>query len=104
MDYKAMGRRIRAQRKLLGLTQEQLAAVLDISNSFMGHIERGTRAVSLETLVKIANALNISCDVLLQDSLTSRDDNATMGLNENNLHLLREIANVLREYNSDTCR
>ena len=35
----------------------------------MGHIERGTRVANLETFVAICNALNVSPDYLLYDSL-----------------------------------
>lgn len=41
MDYKALGRRIREERLKRNLTQEQLAEAIEISNSYMGQIERG---------------------------------------------------------------
>lgn len=43
MDYKALGRRIREERLKRNLTQEQLAEAIEISNSYMGQIERGER-------------------------------------------------------------
>lgn len=69
MDYEGLGRRIRTQRKLKGMTQKMLAEKAGISLPFYGHIERGTRKASLETLVSIANALNTTSDMLLQDSI-----------------------------------
>ena len=63
--YIDIGRRIRRQRIKLKLTQEQLAEMAQISLSFMGHIERGTRALSVDTLCRIARALNCSTDALL---------------------------------------
>jgi len=65
IDYKALGERIRAERKRQGLTQEKLAEMTDISESFMGHIERGGRTLSIETLVKLANALNLSIEFIV---------------------------------------
>ena len=62
IDYVALGRRIRAERRRQDLTQEQLAEMADISESFMGHIERGGRVLSVETLIRLANALNISAE------------------------------------------
>lgn len=47
------------------MSQEALAELCDISPSFMGHIERGTRKMSMETFVSIANALHVSTDYLL---------------------------------------
>ena len=69
MDYLRLGQRIRRQRKLMGLTQKEVAERAGISLPFYGHIERGTRKASLETTVDIANALGVSTDMLLQDSL-----------------------------------
>ena len=43
MDYIDLGRRVKELRRKQSLTQEALAEKLDISTSFLGHIERGTR-------------------------------------------------------------
>ena len=72
LDYIKLGKKVRIKRKSKGLTQEQLAEQSGISLSFLGHIERGSRKASLETLVSIANALGVSPDYLLQDSLIRR--------------------------------
>ena len=63
--YIEIGKRIRRMRKKQKLTQEQLAEMVDISLSFMGHIERGTRVLSVDTLCRIARALHCSADELL---------------------------------------
>ena len=55
MNYKDLGRRIRMLRQKQHMTQERLAEEIDMSSSFLGHIERGTRIASLETLVKVCN-------------------------------------------------
>ena len=67
MDLTAVGKRISAARKSLGLTQEELAAKADISPTHIGVIERGVKAPNLDTFVSIANALGVSADALLQD-------------------------------------
>ena len=65
MDYVAMGQRIKQARKAQHLTQEQLAEVCGLSASFLGHIERGTRKASLETLYSLCEALHESADYLI---------------------------------------
>ena len=65
MDYVEIGNRIRLVRKELKMTQEELAERGGLSHSFMGHIERGSRKLSVETLYRIAGALNVSTDYLL---------------------------------------
>lgn len=65
IDYKELGKRIRAERRKQDLTQERLAEMTDISISFLGHIERGGRTLSIETLAKLANALNLSIEYIV---------------------------------------
>ncbi len=57
LDYGKMGMRIRQLRKTKGWSQEELAKKCGISMSFLGHIERGSRIMSLETFVNICGAL-----------------------------------------------
>ena len=74
VDFKALGQRVKRVRLLRELTQEQLAEKADVVNSYVGVIERGEKKASINTLVKIANALNCSVDYLLGDSLVSEPD------------------------------
>ena len=71
MDYIDLGRRIRKQRTQRGWTQEALAERVNVSTSFVGHVERGSRKASLETLVSMANALDVSVDYLLSGSINN---------------------------------
>lgn len=73
MNYKDMGARVRRSRKQMKLTQEKLAELVGISPSFMGHIERGTRVASLETLVALCNVLKVTPEYLLSASLDSQN-------------------------------
>jgi len=54
-----LGRRIRVIRKAKDWTQEKLGAKADVSYKFIGEIERGQQNPSFDTLVKIADALEI---------------------------------------------
>lgn len=56
-----LGKRIRAQRKSIGLTQEQLALVADVDRSYFGAVERGERNVTFTVLCRLCVALK--CDV-----------------------------------------
>ncbi len=67
MDLCAIGARIKAARERAGLTQEDLAAELEMSPTHISVLERGVKAPKLETLVNIANTLHVSTDTLLQD-------------------------------------
>lgn len=97
VDYKALGQRIRHQRKLMKMTQEELASVSDVSTSYIGHIERGIKRCSLETLVCISNALDISPNALLQDSLPTRPLELEPNLSPRSRSLLHGFLQVLHE-------
>jgi transcriptional regulator with XRE-family HTH domain len=75
VDYIRLGRRIREERLKLGLTQARLAEDVDISEAYVGQIERGERNLALDTLVRLANRLGVSIDYLLKDSVDDTDDN-----------------------------
>lgn len=69
MDYFSIGANVRAARHSQGLTLEALAELANIGANFLGKIERGTSIPSLETIVKLANALHTSLDALLYPAL-----------------------------------
>lgn len=65
LDYTRMGTRIRQVRKAKGWSQDVLAKKCGISMSFLGHIERGTRIMSLDTFHNICIALDADAGELL---------------------------------------
>lgn len=65
----SIGRRIGKIRKRRGLSQATLSELVNCSPTYISYIENGTRGMSLETLICIANALNASADELLFDCL-----------------------------------
>ena len=69
LDYIKIGQRIRQARKEKGWQQSELAYRAGLNNSYISHIETGQTKLALPTLVKIANALAVSIDELLCDSL-----------------------------------
>lgn len=60
-----LGVNVRHQRKLKGMTQEQLAAAADMERSYVSDLERGTRNPSVAALGRIADALGIEPHILL---------------------------------------
>ena len=69
VDYAAIGKKLRNQRKQLGYTQEQVAEAVGITPAFMGHIERGERGMALDTLLHLCNFYHITMDYLWSDTL-----------------------------------
>ncbi|HJB39899.1 MAG TPA: helix-turn-helix domain-containing protein [Candidatus Ruthenibacterium avium] len=59
-SYRKLGLNIAFYRKDRGLTQMQLAELLDIDRSHMSAIELATVGVSLDVIFKLCNILNVS--------------------------------------------
>ena len=74
INYRRLGEKVRLKRRKTGYTQEKLAEICDISTGFLGHIESGTRAPSLETLYNLAEALHSGIDYFLFDSASNNDN------------------------------
>ncbi len=69
MNRVALGKRIRESRKKMGLTQDALSERAGITLYYLGELERGEKTPGLDVLISISNALNVSCDYLLLDSI-----------------------------------
>lgn len=97
MDYIRMGRMIKDERIRMNLTQEEMANAVGISASFMGHIERGSRVASIETIERICIRTGLSADDLFglnrNEMFTGLSEGKRMLADE----LMRCIATVLSE-------
>lgn len=69
IDYTNIGSRIRFQRITRNMSQEELAERSHLSRVHIGYIERGEKVPSLESIINIANALNMSADEILAGNL-----------------------------------
>lgn len=73
VSYKTIGLNIRAARKEAGLTQEQMAERLKMSQLHFGRLERGERPASLEQIAQIAQALHVPLASLLNGCVVEED-------------------------------
>lgn len=65
INYIAIGERISNRRKKLKIRQNVLADMIGISNNYLSSIERGNEKPSLEIMIRICNALQVTPDYLL---------------------------------------
>ncbi len=72
LDFGALGRKIKQCRMEKGYSAEKLSEVAGVSKSHINNIESANSRASAEVLVRIANALDTSVDVLLSDSLRGK--------------------------------
>ena len=71
LDKETLGCRIRKIRLERGYTQQQLGEKTGLGNVYLGEIERGLKMPSLNSFIKILEALDVSADYILRDELTS---------------------------------
>ena len=72
MNGASIGKRIRTCREEKGWSQEAFAEKIGLSVTYTGMIERGEKVPKLETFIRIANALEVSADMLLADVLQTQ--------------------------------
>lgn len=65
---KRLGAAVRARRKELRISQEELAIVSGVERSNMGKIERGENNLSILNLIRIADSLRCSATDILSDA------------------------------------
>lgn len=104
LDYKAIGKRIKIARIKADLTQERLAEMVEISPTHMSNIETGTTRVSLTTIVSLANALSVTVDDLLCDSVVKSKvqfEKDIAGIladcDEYEIRMVKDMAQALKE-------
>ena len=105
MDYSAVAKRVAEARKAKHLTQEELAAKVDISPTHISVLERGVKLPHLDTFIAIANALDVSADYLLQDlvakSVVSQTNSLTSRISKQPVDIQRKINRALIAFLED---
>lgn len=82
INYSLIGNRIKTARKAKGLSQSELSELIDKSVGYMSYIETGSKKPSLETLIQIANALDVTIDELLSDNLVASSTVSNTQINQ----------------------
>lgn len=109
LDYKKIGERLKKLRKYFGLTQEQVANILNLGRDAILRIEKGERKIDLEELINFTKLYNISIDELTAKGsiINSNDVAFARGFNElsekdkKEIISLIEYKNILKLQNKD---
>jgi len=104
LDYGKLGVRIREIRKQRGYTQEKLSEMVGISPNYLSRVETNNGGVvSLPTLLKICNVLEVGMDYMLVDSLAVSDLNflSTSALSEEDMQYLQVIVTEFVRYKTN---
>lgn len=92
LDAAALGARVRARRRALGLSQRALARRAGVTDAFVSSIELGERMPSLDTLVRLCEPLRLSLDALALGSV---------GCDMSRCPLLGDLRALVERYEGD---
>jgi transcriptional regulator with XRE-family HTH domain len=103
VDYLDVGQRIRRLRISKGITQEQLAEMVDAGTTHISHIETGNTIPSMKIFIAIVNALDASADELLCESLvhakevfTGEIADAVSDCSEEEIRMIADVVKCLK--------
>lgn len=109
LNYKKIGERLRKLRKYMGLTQQQVASILNIGRDAVLRIEKGDRKIDVEELINFSRLYNISIDELTSDEhiIGNSEIAFARGFNElsekdkKEILSLIEYKNIIKSKNED---
>lgn len=96
---KRVGMNIRAIRKSQNLTIDELAEKCDFQSPYLSDVERGERNITLQTLNKILDALNVDPGKVLIPAYIDDADKANV-----KKELIQQILNILEDKNEEDLR
>jgi len=102
IDYKQMGLRIGSRRRELGMKQKELAEKAGFSDNYISSIETGKSVPTIDTLVSICLALDITPDYCLLG--TMRPNNVPQNITDNLLLCTEDSLELISRILSDVLR
>lgn len=82
IDYKALGARISARRKELGLKQYEVCEAIEVNYKYLSNLETGRSSPSLELIMKLCSVLRTTPDYLILGIVTHSNDVADKELSD----------------------
>lgn len=98
LNTEMLGKRIKTERTNKKLTQFALADEIGVSQNYLGDIERGVKAPSVTTAIRLANVLNVSLDTLFADSLQiNLEEDEEIYITDKQLKVLKKVVKVIKD-------
>lgn len=92
-----LGQRIREQRRKKGWTMDKLAEKADLSVNYVGDLERGVKTPSLDTFIRIVEALDVPADTLTTSANLSyhgQEGNIELGARIHSKELAKQVEDI----------
>lgn len=102
MSYlkKGLGDNIKLLRKMKGITQEQLAELIEVDQRQLARIEAGESFATAETLEKISENLNVSIKILFNIENIENDKNTLDAMDSYNANY-KKLNSIIRKIASN---
>ena len=104
VDFRIVGNKIQKYRLENNLTQDELADLIDSSQTYLSEVDADKPRLFFDTVVAIAQALKISVDKLIADFEDSNNEstlqeilNDIRGMSPKQLELLQDNINTLKK-------
>ena len=98
IDQKSFGKKIKNARKEMGLTQFELAEKINVSQNFLGDIERGIKLPSLPKLILLSNVLKLSLDNMFLDSLDNTlEEPEEIYYTDKQLNVMKKVIKMIND-------
>ena len=99
-DWEGFGSRVKMNRKMLGLTREKLAEMIDRTENYLLSLEKGDKSCSVHTVHQLSKALRVQTDTLLYGDKAKEKDYSDKEIIENIINRstseeLKVIKNVI---------
>lgn len=96
-NYEKIGLKLRKAREYMGLTQEQVANILNLGRDAILRIEKGTRKINAEELKKLSQLYKISMNEIMEDKeYTSNEQAFARGFEELSEKDKKEILDLIK--------
>lgn len=106
LDFKIIGARIQKRRTEMKMTQAELAELIDTNQKHLSRIEGGYHRCTLDIIVAIAKALDVSVDYLIADYEDSSNPSTVQviideikGMTPKQLEMLQENIKTIKKFN-----
>jgi len=90
VDYVEVGRRIAKRRRELGYKQWFVTEKANLSDKYLSNIERGKSVMSIDVLMRLCQALEITPDYLLTGALENKTANDFENIISEKIHSLNQ--------------
>ena len=106
LDFKIIGARIQKRRTEMKMTQAELAELIDTNQKHLSRIEGGYHRCTLDLMVAIAKALDVSIDYLIANFEDSSNPSTLQviiddikGMTPKQLEMLQENIKTIKKFN-----